>query len=58
MKMDVDAPQGESAETKRSRKVIRVESEETQDYVCGVLPISQEVAKELAFVPSALYEPR
>ena len=51
------APQGESAEIKshKKRKVIRGESEETQDYVCG---ISREEAEELAFVPSALSEPR
>ena len=47
MKIDVDAPQGESAETKSSkRKVIRVESEETHDYVGGTLAISQEEAEE------------
>ena len=43
MKMDVDAPQRESAETKSSkRKMIRVEPEETQDYVGGTLAISQD----------------
>ena len=46
-------------ETKNSkRKVIRVESEETQDYVCGMRAIGQEEAEELAFVPSALSDPR
>ena len=38
--------------------MIRVESEETQDYVCGMLAIGREEAEELAFVPSALSEPR
>ena len=41
-----------------SRKVIRVESEETQDYVRETLAISQEAADEMGFVPSALSEPR
>ena len=49
----------ESVETKSSKgKVIRVESEETQDHVCGMLVISQEEAEELAFVPCALSEPQ
>ena len=48
-----------SAEIKSpKRKVIRVESEETQDYVCEMLTISPEEAEELASVPSALSEPR
>ena len=38
--------------------MIREESEETQDYVCGMLTVSPEEAEELAFVPSALSEPR
>ena len=51
--------QAECAEIKSpKRKVIRVESEETQDYVCEMLTISPEEAEELAFVPSALSEPR
>ena len=59
MKVDVDSPQGESAETKSSkRNMIRAESEETQDYVCGTVAVSQEEGEELAFVPSALSEPR
>ena len=60
MEVDVDAPQGESAEVKSTKEnVIRVESEETlQDYVCGMLAISREEAEELAFVPGALSEPR
>ena len=59
MEVDADAPQGESVETKSSkRKVIRVESEERQDYVRGILAISLEEAEELAFVPSAISELR
>ena len=38
--------------------MIRVESEETQDYVLETLAISQEEAEEMGFVPSALGEPR
>ena len=38
--------------------MIRVESEETQNYVRETLAISQEEAEELGFVPSALSEPR
>ena len=41
----------------QNRKVIRVESEETQDYVCEMLTLSPEEAEELALVPSALSEP-
>ena len=40
------------------RKVIRVESEESQDYVRETLAISHEEAEEMGFVPSALGEPR
>ena len=39
-------------------KMIRVVSEETQDYVREALAISQEEADEMCFVPSALCEPR
>ena len=47
MEVDVDWSQGESAQRKISkRKVIRVESEETQDYVCGMMAISREEAEE------------
>ena len=53
------APPEESAEIQSSkRKVIRAESEETQDYVCETLAISQEETQEIAFVPSALSESR
>ena len=59
MEVDAGVSQAESAEIKSpKRKVIRVESEETQDYVCEMLTISPEEAEELAFVPSALSEPR
>ena len=59
MEVDGEAPQRESAEMQSpERKVIRVESEETQDYVCGLLSISREETEELAFVPSVLSEPR
>ena len=59
MEVDVDAPQGDSVETQSSKRmVIRVESEETQDYVRGMLAISQEEAEELAFEPSALSKSR
>ena len=40
------------------RRVIRVESEETQDYVRESLAISQEETVEIGFVPSASTEPR
>ena len=53
MEVDGEAPQVENAETQSSkRKVIRVESEETQYYVCETLAIGQEEAEEIAFVPS------
>ena len=35
-----------------------VESEETQDYICGMLATSPEEAEDLSFVPSALSERR
>ena len=40
------------------RKVIRAESEETQDYVRDTLTVSQEEADEMGFVPSVSSEPR
>ena len=59
MEMDGEMPQEESSESQISkRKVIRAESEETQDYVRETLAISQEEAEESAFVPSAFSEPR
>ena len=50
MGVDAELQQAESAEMESpKRKVIRRESEETQDYVCETLTISQEEAEELAF---------
>ena len=40
------------------RKVIRVESEETQDSVRESLNLSREVAEEVSFVPSAISIPQ
>ena len=40
------------------RKVIRVESEETQDYVRDSSNLRREEAEEISFVPSALSIPR
>ena len=42
----------------RKEKVIRVESEETQDYVRESLNVSGEEAEEISFVPSAISIPR
>ena len=47
-----DAP-GEEVKSPR-RKVIRVESEDTQDYVTEAKDLDQEEAEEISFVPSAL----
>ena len=59
MEVDEATLQEASVEVQRpKRKVIRVESEETQDYVWETLAISQEEADEMGFVPSALSEPR
>ena len=59
MEVDGEVPQEESLEIQSPKiKVIRVESEETQDYVCETLAISQEEAEEMGFVPSALSELR
>ena len=53
-----EAPGEEGEEAKASkRKVIRVESEETQDYVKGATDLSQEDAEEISFVPSAISVP-
>ena len=57
MEVDAGVPQAGSAELKSlKRKVIRVRIKETQD--CGMLATSPEEAEELAFVRSALGEPR
>ena len=59
MEVDADVSQAERAEIKDSiRKEVRVESKETQDYVCEMLTISPEEAEELVFVSSALNESR
>ena len=53
------APREEGAEVQSpKRKVIRMESEETQDHVSESLNLSQEEAEEISFVPSALSFPR
>ena len=53
-----EAPGEEGEEAKApKRKVIRVESEETQDYVKGAMDLSQEDAEEISFVPSAIGVP-
>ena len=58
MVMDGDVLQEECAEIQSpKRKVVGVESEETQDHVRETLALRQEEAEELAFVPSALSEP-
>ena len=59
MEVDDAVPQEASVAIQSpKRKVMRVESEETQDYVCETLAISKEEAEEMGFVPSALSEPR
>ena len=59
MEVDGDVPQEASVEIQSpQRKVIRVESEETQDYVRETLAVSQEEAKEMGIVPRTLGEPR
>ena len=51
---DVEEQQVARVEVKGpTRRVIRVESEETQDHVRGTLAISQEEADEVGFVQSA-----
>ena len=39
------------------RKVIRVETEETHDYVRESLDLTREEAEEISFVPSAMSVP-
>ena len=59
MEMDDDVPQEKSIVIQSpKRKVVRLESEETQDFVRETLAISQEQAEQMGFVPSALGEPR
>ena len=55
MEKDVDVLQEERVDLQSpKRRVIRVESEETPDYVRETLAICQEEAEEMVFVPSAL----
>ena len=61
MEMEVGeaTPHDASAEIQSpKRKVIRVETEETQDHVCETVAISQDEAEKMGFVSSALGEPR
>ena len=59
MEVDGEMPQEGRAEIQSpKRKVIRVESQQTQDYMRETLALSQEEAEELGFVPSAHSEPR
>ena len=54
-----EVPGEEEKEVKSSkRKVIRVESEETQDYVRTANYMKQEEAEEKSFVPSAINVPQ
>ena len=54
-----EAPEEEGEEVKsRKRKVIRVESSETQDYVREATDLSQEEVEEISFVPSAISIPQ
>ena len=54
-----EAPGEEGEEVKNSkRKVIRVESEETQDYVREAKDLNQEDAEEISFVLSAISVPQ
>ena len=59
MEVDGEVPQEARVEVPSPKsKVIRVESEATQDYVRETLALSQEEAEELGFVPNSLSEPR
>ena len=54
-----EAPGGRGEEVKSpKRKVIRVESEETQGYVREANDMNQEEAEEISFVPSAITVPQ
>ena len=58
MEMDGDVPQEESVEIQSpKRKVIRVETEETQDYVREAKSSEYEEEEERTFVPSAVSVP-
>ena len=52
---DSEAPREDGEEVQSpKRKVIRVESEETQDHVREAMHLSQEQVEEISFVPSAI----
>ena len=56
LEVDESTPHEASVEVQSpNRKVARVESAETQDYVRETLAISQEEADEMGLVPSALW---
>ena len=58
-KVDGVAPGDEGAEVQSpKRKVIRVGSEETQDYVRDSLNLCREEAEEISFVPGAISIPQ
>ena len=54
---DVPGEEGEEIRSPK-RNIIRVVSEETQDYVREAKDTDQEEAEELSFVPSAISVPR
>ena len=57
--MNGKAPWDEGAEVKSTkRKLIRVESEETQDYARKSLNLSRDEAEETSFVPSEISVPQ
>ena len=59
MKVDGEVPQEESFEIQsQKRKLIQVDSEETQDYVHGRWQSARKKPEETGFVPSAFREPR
>ena len=58
-RMESEAPGEEGEEVKSpNRKVIRVESEETQDHVREAKDLNQEEADEMSFVPSVISVPQ
>ena len=54
---DVPGEEGEEIKSPK-RKIIRAESEETQDYARKAKDTDQEEVEELSFVPSAISVPR
>ena len=57
VKNGVPGEEGEESKSPK-RKIIRVESEETQDFVREAKRTDQEEAEELSFVPSAISVPQ